>query len=57
MLRHMGERDAADRVHAALERVYRGGHHLTRDIGGSASTSEFADAVIQEIEQPTAASA
>ena len=57
MLRHIEERDAADRVQAALERVYRAGQHLTRDIGGSASTSQFADAVIQEIEQPSAASA
>jgi isocitrate dehydrogenase (NAD+) len=57
MLRHIGERDAADSVHAALERVYRAGQHLTRDIGGSASTSEFADAVIQEMQQPSAATA
>jgi isocitrate dehydrogenase (NAD+) len=47
MLRHLGERAAADRVQAALEEVYR--HRkdkLTKDVGGSASTSEFTDEVI-----------
>jgi isocitrate dehydrogenase (NAD+) len=47
MLRHLEERAAADRVQAALEEVYR--HRkdkLTRDVGGSASTSEFTDEVI-----------
>ena len=47
MLRHLDERAAADRIQAALEEVYR--HRkdkLTKDVGGSASTSEFADEVI-----------
>ena len=47
MLFHIGEREAADRVHAALERVYRAKEKLTRDVGGSVGTSEFADAVIE----------
>src|SRR5438067_2898805 len=46
MLKHMNERDAADRVHEALESVYRKKETLTRDIGGTASTTEFAEAVI-----------
>jgi isocitrate dehydrogenase (NAD+) len=46
MLYHIGEREAADRVHAALERVYRAKEKLTRDVGGTTGTSEFADAVI-----------
>jgi isocitrate dehydrogenase (NAD+) len=54
MLRHIGEKDAADRVHAALERVYREKQHLTRDVGGTASTTEFADAVVQQIEADAA---
>ncbi len=49
MLNHIGEREAADRVHGALERVYRAKEKLTRDVGGSAGTSEFADAVIAEM--------
>jgi len=50
MLRHIGERDAADNIKAALDRVYRAKKHLTRDVGGTASTTEFADAVIAEME-------
>jgi isocitrate dehydrogenase (NAD+) len=46
MLRHIGERDAATRLHEALESVYRRKQPLTRDVGGTASTTEFADAVI-----------
>src|SRR5579871_4198910 len=46
MLDHLGERSAARRIEAALERVYRDGKHLTRDVGGSAGTEEFTDAVI-----------
>jgi isocitrate dehydrogenase (NAD+) len=50
MLVHLGERDAAGRIGAALEKVYRGGKHLTRDVGGSAGTVEFTDAVIAALE-------
>jgi isocitrate dehydrogenase (NAD+) len=49
MLRHLGEREAALRVRTALERVYRTRDKLTRDVGGKAGTSEFADAVIEEM--------
>src|SRR5579864_2404877 len=47
MLRHIGETDAADRMHTAIEQVYREGQKTTRDVGGKAGTSEFADAVIE----------
>jgi isocitrate dehydrogenase (NAD+) len=50
MLRHIGEADAADRVKAALHQVYRDRKYLTRDLGGKASTQEFADAVIAALE-------
>ncbi len=46
MLRHIGETTAADRIRAAVHRVYEEGKHLTRDMGGKASTNEFADTVI-----------
>jgi len=46
MLNHMGEAFTADRVEQALWRVYKEGKHLTRDLGGSANTQEFTDAVI-----------
>jgi isocitrate dehydrogenase (NAD+) len=50
MLDHLGERTAARRIEAALEKVYREGKHTTRDVGGSAGTSEFADAVIAALD-------
>ena len=50
MLRHMGEVEAADKVHAALEKTYKEKLHLTRDVGGTSGTSEFADAVIANME-------
>ena len=46
MLRHLDESAAADRVHKALETVFTERHSLTRDAGGSASTTQFADAVL-----------
>jgi isocitrate dehydrogenase (NAD+) len=50
MLRHLGESDASLRIRNALERVYRHPEKLTRDIGGKSGTSEFADAVIAEMQ-------
>jgi isocitrate dehydrogenase (NAD+) len=50
MLRHLGEQDAANRLKAAVHSVYREGKHLTRDMGGEASTSEFADTVIAAVQ-------
>jgi isocitrate dehydrogenase (NAD+) len=55
MLRYLGEEAAADRVKSAVHQVYREQLHLTRDVGGTASTGEFADAVIARIATPTAA--
>jgi isocitrate dehydrogenase (NAD+) len=45
MLRHIGESAAAERIMSALERVYSGGTTRTKDLGGTAGTSEFADAI------------
>ena len=49
MLRYLGENDAADRIMAAVERVLTAGVSRTRDLGGTASTSEFADAVCRAL--------
>ena len=49
MLRHIDEGAAADAVMAALDRVLTQGSAKTRDLGGTASTFEFADAVCREI--------
>jgi isocitrate dehydrogenase (NAD+) len=46
MLRHLDEADAADRVASALDRVLAEGSVRTRDMGGTASTTEFAEAII-----------
>ncbi len=47
MLRHIGEDDAASRVMTALERVLTGGVVRTRDLGGTASTTEFTRALCE----------
>jgi isocitrate dehydrogenase (NAD+) len=46
MLRHLGEREAADRVERAMLKVYTDGQVRTRDVGGTAHTDEFARAVV-----------
>ena len=51
MLRHIGEGPAADRVMQALGRVLTEGMIRTRDLGGSASTGEFADAVCAALDR------
>ncbi|MCL4840927.1 MAG: isocitrate dehydrogenase (NAD(+)) [Bryobacteraceae bacterium] len=50
MLRYLGEPAAADRFQKALMAVFRESKHLTRDLGGSATTEEFTSAVIAQIE-------
>src|SRR6185312_11654298 len=46
MLRHIDELAAADKVQKALETVYAERKTLTRDVGGTARTTQFADAVL-----------
>jgi isocitrate dehydrogenase (NAD+) len=49
MLRHLGEREAADKVENSMLSVFEEGKVRTRDIGGTAKTAEFADAIIQKM--------
>jgi isocitrate dehydrogenase (NAD+) len=49
MLDHIGETKAARRVENALHTVYREGKSLTRDVHGTATTAEFAAAVIRAL--------
>jgi isocitrate/isopropylmalate dehydrogenase len=49
MLAHLGERDASRRLQMAIEKVYADGNHLTGDVGGPATTTQFTDAVIAAI--------
>jgi isocitrate dehydrogenase (NAD+) len=50
MLRHLGESDAAWRIRNAIEKVYRDKSKRTRDVGGTAGTLQFADAIIEAME-------
>ncbi|OFW05064.1 MAG: isocitrate dehydrogenase (NAD(+)) [Acidobacteria bacterium RIFCSPLOWO2_02_FULL_67_36] len=51
MLEHLGERQRAERIRAALERVLTTTTIRTRDLGGEATTTEFTDAICREIEK------
>ena len=49
MLDHLGELDAARRLRGAVEQVIVKDGIRTRDLGGSASTKEFGDAVARRV--------
>lgn len=49
LLRDFGETAAADRVTAALEGVLTEGKVRTRDIGGTATTTAFTDAIVAKL--------
>lgn len=49
MLTHLGELSASDRLRTAIETVYAHGRKLTADVGGTASTTEFTDAVVKAL--------
>jgi len=51
LLTHLGEADAAHKLQSSIEKVYADGNHLTGDVGGSASTEEFTEAVIKTIKE------
>jgi isocitrate dehydrogenase (NAD+) len=52
MLDYVSESPAARRIEKALEMVYREAKHTTRDVGGTAGTNEFTDAVIAALPAP-----
>ena len=49
MLDHLGDGARAGRIRGALEAVLREKKTATRDLGGSASTGQFADAIIARV--------
>ena len=49
MLDHLGDSARANRIRTAFESTIREGATLTRDLGGTASTDEFTDAVIRKL--------
>ena len=51
MLQHFAERAAAERIRNALEAVLLKGECRTADLGGKATTTRFADAIIREMER------
>jgi isocitrate dehydrogenase (NAD+) len=52
MLRHIGETDAANQVESAVRLVIGERKHLTPDLGGRASTAEFAEHVAEVVRTP-----
>jgi isocitrate dehydrogenase (NAD+) len=49
MLQHLGMHEHAKRIQAALEATIREGESLTPDLGGSASTTEFTEALLRRL--------
>jgi isocitrate dehydrogenase (NAD+) len=53
MLRHLGENEAAERVLKAVFAVLKRGEVRTPDLGGKATTKEYAEALVRELEAST----
>jgi isocitrate dehydrogenase (NAD+) len=51
MLDHIGERAPAERIRTALSNVLAAGRVRTHDLGGTASTTGFTDAICRELEK------
>jgi isocitrate dehydrogenase (NAD+) len=49
MLNHMGESAVATKIRTAYDAVLSEGKSLTRDLGGTATTDQFADALITHL--------
>src|SRR5437868_4645599 len=49
LLDHIGDADRAKRIRRALETTIRDGATVTRDLGGSATTDQFTDAIIANL--------
>jgi isocitrate dehydrogenase (NAD+) len=49
MLDHLGEHEAANRVRQAVRAVLAEGRKLTRDLGGTAGTTEIAEAIASKL--------
>ena len=49
LLRHIGQQGAAQRVEDAIRSVLAEGRTVTYDLGGTAGTSDFADAIVKRL--------
>lgn len=50
MLQHLGENEAAEQIRGAVNAVIGEGKTVTRDLGGSASTAEYVQALLKALE-------
>lgn len=50
MLRHIALYDYADRIQNSIFHVLKEGKHVTKDLGGTASTTEYTDAIIDSLQ-------
>ena len=53
MLRHLNEEEAATKIWKSIVVTLAMGNHLTRDLGGTLSTTEFTDELVKEISSRT----
>lgn len=51
LLEYLGEKECAAKIRGAIDRVLEKGEHLTRDLHGTATTEEYRDAIIAELEK------
>jgi len=49
MLEHIGDLPRAKRIRTALESTVREGKVVTHDLGGTATTDQFTDAIIAKL--------
>ena len=55
MLRHLNEMEAAARIEKAMLEVFAEGKTITKDLGGTAKTNEFARAIVEKMTRADAA--
>ena len=49
LCKHIGEREAAQRIERSIGMLLERGETLTPDLGGTATTTEVTDAIIREL--------
>ena len=49
LLEHLGQQDKAEHIRNAVRKTIKEGKTVTRDLGGTASTTEFTDAIIANL--------
>ena len=49
MLKHIEQRDVAEKIEKALFKTIKEGTSLTSDLGGNATTTEFTNAIIKNL--------